>query len=130
MAVFMFMLMFMMMLVFELDVERTCLDAVRIRPGDAHVVARHVQAFERGQELDLRRAQVQQCGHGHVAADPGRTFQVEDPAHDGCPVSVRVLMRAARYPAPNPLSMFTTLMPSAQEFSMVSSGATPLNDAP
>src|SRR3989338_4090220 len=36
----------------------------------------------------------------------------------------------AKYPAPNPLSMFTTTTPGEQEFSIVSKGAMPLNEAP
>jgi hypothetical protein len=40
------------------------------------------------------------------------------------------LMSDATYPAPNPLSMFTTLTFDAQEFIMPSSAASPLNAAP
>ena len=36
----------------------------------------------------------------------------------------------ARYPAPNPLSIFTTLTPLEQEFSMESRADTPPKDAP
>ena len=36
----------------------------------------------------------------------------------------------ARYPAPKPLSMLTTLMPLAQELSILRSAATPPKDAP
>ena len=40
------------------------------------------------------------------------------------------LIRAARQPAPKPLSMFTTATPVAQELSMVSSAANPPKEAP
>ena len=40
------------------------------------------------------------------------------------------LISDATYPAPNPLSIFTTLTFDAQEFSIPSSAAIPLNDAP
>ena len=40
------------------------------------------------------------------------------------------LIRLARNPAPKPLSMFTTLMPLAQEFSMLSSADSPPKLAP
>lgn len=40
------------------------------------------------------------------------------------------LIMLARYPAPKPLSMFTTDTPLAQEFSMDSSADTPPKDAP
>ena len=39
-------------------------------------------------------------------------------------------MRCARQPAPNPLSIFMTPTPAAQEFSMVNSAASPLKLAP
>src|ERR1700688_2179730 len=42
----------------------------------------------------------------------------------------RRLITDATYPAPNPLSIFTTLTFDAQEFSMPSRAASPLNDAP
>lgn len=40
------------------------------------------------------------------------------------------LIMLARYPAPKPLSMFTTLTPLAQELSIASKAATPPNEAP
>ena len=40
------------------------------------------------------------------------------------------LISDATYPAPNPLSMFTTLTFEAHELSMPRSAAMPLNDAP
>ena len=40
------------------------------------------------------------------------------------------LIMLAMYPAPKPLSMFTTETPLAQEFSMESSAAMPFRDAP
>ena len=40
------------------------------------------------------------------------------------------LIIEATYPAPKPLSIFTTLTFEAQEFSMPNSAARPLNDAP
>ena len=39
-------------------------------------------------------------------------------------------MTPAAYPAPNPLSMFTTVTPAAQEFSIARSAANPPNEAP
>ena len=44
--------------------------------------------------------------------------------------SYRRLIREATYPAPNPLSMFTTLTFDAQEFSIPSSAAKPWKLAP
>jgi hypothetical protein len=42
----------------------------------------------------------------------------------------RRLMSDATYPAPNPLSIFTTLTLEAHEFNIPRSAAIPLNDAP
>jgi hypothetical protein len=44
--------------------------------------------------------------------------------------AARRAMIAAQYPALNPLSMFTTSTFAEQAFSIVKSGATPLNAAP
>ena len=46
------------------------------------------------------------------------------------PAVIFRLIWAAMYPAPKPLSMFTTLTPSAQELSMVRRGASPPKEAP
>ena len=53
-----------------------------------------------------------------------------DKAFGGFRVHGRRLINDATYPAPNPLSMFTTLTLEAQELSIPSSAAIPLKDAP
>ena len=99
MVMLMFMLMFvlMMMIVFQLDVEGAGVDAVGIGTGDGDGIPGDVQAVERGEKLDFRCAEVKKRGHGHVAADSGGAFEVEDLfVHGRFPRIARVLMRAAR----------------------------------
>jgi len=43
---------------------------------------------------------------------------------------IRCVMREAAMAAPKPLSMFTTVIPAAQLFNIVRSGAIPWNEAP
>jgi hypothetical protein len=44
--------------------------------------------------------------------------------------AARVFIKWARYPAPKPLSIFTTPIPGAQAFSIVSSAAVPPSPVP
>jgi len=63
----------------------------------------------------------------HIAADPVRGFDVKYPArHYSLPVTIS----EARNPAPNPLSIFTTLTPRLQEFSIASRAVSPPIEAP
>ncbi len=84
---------------------------------------------DRGLEDLERGAGVDQRPHEHVPghAEAGVHPAVATPdggAHRGAAIC------AARWPAPYPLSMFTTATPGAQEFSIVSSAASPSNAAP
>ena len=76
-----------------------------------------------GLQVRQRRACVDQRAEQHVAADAGRAVQ---PADHRCAPRA---MRAARTPAPKPLSMLTTPTPGAQPLSIASSAATPPNEA-
>lgn len=73
-----------------------------------------------GQEIQQR------CGQ-HVARSAHIAFQVQCFHASLAPIWLIML---ARYPAPNPLSMFTTLTPLAQELSMDKSADKPLKLAP
>ncbi len=66
----------------------------------------------------------QRMGRGACSACPpdGRLLSVSPCQH--------WLMSEAKYPAPNPLSMFTTATPGAQELSMARRAASPLKEAP
>ena len=97
MPLFVFMLMMMLVFMLQLDVERTGVHAVRIGARDRDGITLHVQAVEGGQQFDFGCAEVEQRGHGHVAADPGGAFEVKDGlAHGWFPCMASALMRAAR----------------------------------
>ena len=78
---------------------------------------------ERGLEFIERHTEFDQRAEHHVAAGPADALEVQV-AHADVSSQVR-LMIAAAMPAPNPLSMLTTLTPAAQEFSMASNAAMP-----
>ena len=67
---------------------------------------------------------------GKQGSARGVAGQVEMERGHGIHFAFRWLMADAWYPAPKPLSMFTTDTPEAHEFSMASSAATPPNEAP
>ena len=74
---------------------------------------------------------IHQGRHRHVARDPGRRVEMHMQSAQGMfhVWRTRLSMDASR-PPPKPLSMLTTATPEAQELSMVSSAATPPNEAP
>jgi len=92
----------------------------------SHQHAWDSQRVEPPQEVFRIRMQFQKSSHQHVAGGPHVAIQVDcshlDPS--------TWLIMLARYPAPNPLSMFTTLTPLAQELSMERRAESPPNDAP
>src|SRR4030042_6004328 len=69
-----------------------------------------------------RHAGIDQGSHDHVPACPCKAVEIG--GFHSCS-SPRRLMRPARYPAPNPLSMFTTAIPGTQVLSMVRSADSP-----
>lgn len=85
-----------------------------------------VHGFQKRVFLPLVQ-QLVQSGHQHIAGGAHVAFQIQC-FHSQIP-SMR-LMRLARKPAPKPLSIFTTLMPLAQAFSMDSSALSPPKEAP
>ena len=96
----------------------------RLFPG--HMNAGNAQAVQPlhkplrvGQQLQQRRGK-------HISGSPHAAVDVQ-----GFHFFASIwLIRLARNPAPNPLSMFTTLTPLAQELSMLSRALTPPKDAP
>ena len=73
--------------------------------------------------------QIQQGAYRHIPANPSKTIKIQCFHRTNSPVA-SLLICPAKYPAPNPLSIFTTLMPLAQEFSMVSKADNPPKLAP
>ena len=72
------------------------------------------------------RKQFQQRTHEHIPCCAHLTFEIQC-FHLSPPMCAIML---AKYPAPKPLSMFTTLVPLAQEFSILSSADNPPKFAP
>lgn len=91
----------------------------RAHPGDAQ----GVQLC--GEPLRVRQ-QTGQRGHQHVPRGAHAALKIQ---RFHLIPSMRLIM-LAKYPAPKPLSIFTTLTPLAQEFSMDSSAESPPKLAP
>ena len=86
------------------------------------------QAVHGVQELLLLRVQLVESAHEHIPCRPHGALQVQGFHASSTPFIW--LIREARKPAPKPLSMFTTLIPLAQEFSMAKRAASPPRLAP
>ena len=87
--------------------------------GDAETVHFLKKRRPIGKQFQQRRGE-------HVPGGAHGAFDVQR-FH---PLTSMWLIMFARYPAPKPLSMFTTDTPLAQELSILSSAATPPKDAP
>ena len=126
-----------------------------VRPGAVHVAGRHlhvdpgrsqpgpghgrpaetyrldVERVDRGLHGRERRTGADQGAEHHVAADAGRRVEPRDAVVSGhARTSARRATRAAKTPAPKPLSMLQTVTPGAQELSIASSAARPPYDVP
>ena len=84
------------------------------------------QAVEPLHKLLRPGQQLQQGRRQHIPGSAHATVQIQGPHF----FTSMWLIILARYPAPKPLSMFTTDTPLAQEFSMDSRADTPPKDAP
>src|SRR6185436_14327153 len=100
--------------------------------GHGHVAGLRARSRRDGQHGPADHldgdAGTDQRAEQHVAAGPGRGVDPAD--HASARGAALRATRAAKTPAPKPLSMFTTVTPGAQELSIPSSAATPPNDAP
>ena len=103
--------------------------ALATSEGDAQPA--HAHRLDRALDDRGRDAGVDQRRHRHVPRDPRRRLevQVQSASAHVAGARFRLSIDAIR-PAPNPLSMFTTATPAAQEFSIPSSAATPPKLAP
>lgn len=86
----------------------------------------HIRLREHVLQLLRVVEEPRQGPHRHVAGHPGVAFEIDRP-HSG---SVLLSIIPAMCPAPNPLSMFTTLTLEEQESIIDSSAVTPPKDAP
>ena len=93
------------------------------RPRDAH-------RLDGGGHDGGGDAEIDERGHRHVARDAGAGLEVQVQAAQRLHRSRFRLSIAAIWPAPKPLSMFTTAMPAAHELSIDSSAAKPPRFAP
>ena len=87
---------------------------------------------QRGHRFFQHRQRKPGVHHGaqdHVSANAHEYIEVREHRLQSLRRRTR-LMRCAASAAPNPLSMFTTVTPAAQAFSIVSKGATPPKLAP
>ena len=84
------------------------------------------QAVEPLHKLLRPGQQLQQGRRQHISGSAHAAVQIQGPHF----FTSMWLIILARYPAPKPLSMFTTDTPLAQEFSMDSRADTPPKDAP
>lgn len=107
---------------------------IKLRPVDGSLhPAGHVQVVPLdGQALEILgqapwiHPKVEEGRDEHVAGDARTEVKVEVfHGQVGVEGRTRALMALAAYPAPNPLSMLTTVRPLAQEFSMPSSAVSP-----
>ena len=107
----------------KVDIKIPAVNAVRCLLFNMIVKAIQMQALQGGIKFLTAAAQSQQCGDGHIAADAAGAFNVKIFSHLFFSISFNI--RQAWTAAPNPLSIFTTEIPSAQELSMVSKGVNP-----
>src|SRR6185436_6426964 len=110
-------------------VELQGVEAVPLHRSRAEGDALQRKRPEAPLDLGQGRAQRDQRAQDHVPARAADQIEVDD-AHDPLPERDRSAMTPAAYPAPNPLSMLTTVTPAAHELSIARSAARPPNDAP
>lgn len=129
-GVFLFMLVLrrmfvaMVMIMREVNVEFHTFDAGLFPARDVQVVAIKPQFSQFLFQPARIHAQVNQCADQHVAADPAKNVQIK------CLHPASPLIWLAAYPAPKPLSIFTTVTPLPQLFNMPSKAAIPPKLAP
>jgi hypothetical protein len=115
---------------------------IKFRAGDpllrgasnVNVVALYLQLAQFLFQSVRVHTQIQQSAHKHVAADSTKQVQIKllhnpELSQAGVP-SARAFIWLAAYPAPNPLSMLTTVMPLEQLFNIPNNAAKPPKLAP
>jgi len=112
------------------DVEASPDERAALAPAETDLQAPYAHRLHGARHDRGGHAQVDQRRDGHVARDPGSRLEVQVQAAQGLHRSRFRLSIAAIWPAPKPLSMFTTAMPAAHELSIDSSAANPPRFAP
>ena len=126
MCMFVSMIVAVLLLAVHLHRNMGTQDAALLRFLHGVFHARDSQGIELFQFLLWIRKQLQQRTHEHIPCCAHFAFEIQC-FHLSPPMCAIML---AKYPAPNPLSMFTTLVPLAQEFSILSSADNPPKFAP
>ena len=126
MAMIMVMSMMVVMGAGQVDIQFHSLDTRLLLAGNMQMPAVEFQLLQFAFQFMGIDTEVQQCANEHVATDAAENVEVKC-FHD---VEAKTLIWLAANPAPNPLSMFTTVNPLAQLFNMPNRAATPPKLAP
>src|SRR2546423_11865090 len=95
--------------------------------SDVEVISVEAKLLQFTLELAGIDPEIDHRANKHVAADAAENIQIKG-FHD--PLAASALIWLAAYPAPKPLSIFTTVTPLPQLFSMPSKAANPPKFAP
>ena len=90
----------------------------------------HRQLFQFPLQLLKVDSEVQEGPEKHIAADPAKNIEIENIHQARSFREASWLIWLAAYPAPKPLSMFTTVTPLPQLFSIPRRAASPPKLAP
>ena len=112
------------------DVEALADEGAALALAEGHAEAADAHRLHGGGDDGGGDAEIDERGHRHVAGDAGAGLEVQVQAAQRLHRSRFRLSIAAIWPAPKPLSMFTTAMPAAHELSIDSSAAKPPRFAP
>jgi len=127
-TVLMFMLVrVVVMVIVQMNIELRSGDGGLLSASDVKMVAPYSQLLEPLLEVVRIHPQINQRANEHVAADAAENIKVKR-FHDLFAASALIWLAA--YPAPKPLSMFTTVTPLPQLFNIPSRAATPPKLAP
>jgi len=136
MLVFVFVLVLVLVLVFVLvaarpgDIEALADEGTALALPEADAKAADAHRLDGGRDDRSGHTQIDEGGHRHVSGDARAGLEVQVQATQRLHESRFRFNIAAIWPAPKPLSMFTTAMPAAQELSIPSKAAKPPRFAP
>jgi len=114
------------MVVREVDIELHAGDRRFFSARNVQVIAVKLELLEFALQFFGVHTEIKQRGDEHVAGDAAENVEIKD--FHFCETSELIWLAAK--PAPKPLSMFTTVTPLAQLFSMANNAAMPPKLAP
>ena len=119
-----FMSMLMLVTIFlQMNIKVIRIQSTDYLPSKMQMIPIHSQTSQRPLQHVSVSAQIQQRSYCHISANSGTTFQIQYFSHNH--FTANRFICVARYPAPYPLSIFTTEIPLAQEFNIVSNADKP-----